>query len=68
LWTRLLPKVGTAHGVLRVIALDGGLHHRRARVIDRVHGHTANRRPNPFTRPSSLAVRFVLVIEIADLS
>src|ERR1700683_4261050 len=51
-----------------MIALDATLT-ASVRVVDRVHGHTANR--GPLTMPASaacLAIGDVLVIEIADLA
>src|SRR5260370_36627816 len=53
---------------LRVIALYAAFTP-TVRVIHRVHGYAANRRTNTLpTCASSLAIRLVLVVQVADLA
>src|SRR5439155_17777206 len=66
--TRFLTQRRESPWRLRMIAFDPAFTP-AVRVVDRVHGYTANRRTNSLPpRASSLAVSLVLVIEIAHLS
>src|SRR5262249_44162934 len=64
---RLLAQRREGPGCLRVIALDAAFAP-AVRVIHRIHGHTTDRGSDAApTRSPSLAVRLILMVEVAHL-